>query len=31
LTKAALAQALGLEVSFCGTRGPGDTSRVRWA
>jgi hypothetical protein len=31
LTKAALAQALGLEVSFCGTRGSGDTRRVRWA
>jgi len=31
LTKAALARALGLEVSFCGNRGPGDSGRMRWA
>jgi len=31
LTKAAVARALGLEVSFCGHKGPGDSNRVRWA
>ncbi len=31
LTKAAMARALGLEVSLCGTRGPGDSPRLRWA
>jgi hypothetical protein len=30
LTKAAVAQALGIEVSFCGTRGHGVSPAVRW-
>ena len=30
LLKAAAAQALGIEVSFCGTRGPGGTTSQRW-
>jgi hypothetical protein len=30
LAKAAVARALGIEVSFCGTRGPGDAPAVRW-
>jgi hypothetical protein len=30
LTKAAVAQALGIEVSFCGTRGHGVFPAVRW-
>ena len=30
LLKAAVAQALGIEVSFCGTRGPGGTAGQRW-
>jgi L-fucose isomerase-like protein len=28
--KAAVARELGIEVSFCGTRGPGGSSAVRW-
>ena len=30
LMKAAVARELGIEVSFCGTRGPGGSSSVRW-
>ena len=30
LMKAAVARELGIEVSFCGTRGPGGSSAVRW-
>ena len=30
LAKAAVASALGIEVSFCGTRGPGGTPAARW-
>jgi len=30
LLKAAVARNLGIEVSFCGTRGRGATSAVRW-
>ncbi len=30
LAKAAVARALGIEVSFCGTRGLGSTPSVRW-
>ena len=30
LAKAAAARALGIEVSFCGTRGPGDGPSLRW-
>jgi L-fucose isomerase-like protein len=30
LLKAAMAQHLGIEVSFCGTRGHGSTPHVRW-
>jgi hypothetical protein len=31
LAKAALARALGIEVAFCGTRGPAGTRSVGWA
>jgi hypothetical protein len=31
LAKAALARALGIEVTFCGTRGPAGTRSVGWA
>ena len=30
LTKAAVARALGIEVSFCGTRGHGVSPSLRW-
>jgi len=30
LAKAAAARALGIEVAFCGTRGPGESAAVRW-
>jgi len=30
IVKAAAARALGIEVSFCGTRGPGSSSADRW-
>ena len=30
LAKAAAARALGIEVSFCGTRGPGSSPATRW-
>jgi hypothetical protein len=30
LLKAAVARALGIDVAFCGTRGPGGSARVRW-
>ena len=30
LTKAAMARALGIEVNFCGTRGPGASPAMRW-
>ena len=30
LAKAAAARALGMEVSFCGTRGPGGSPTLRW-
>jgi hypothetical protein len=30
LMKAAVARALGIEVAFCGTRGPGESPALRW-
>ena len=30
LAKAAVAQALGIDVSFCGTRGHGSSASLRW-
>ena len=30
LMKAAVARALGIEVVFCGTRGPGESPTLRW-
>jgi hypothetical protein len=30
LAKAAAVRALGIEVAFCGMRGPGESAAVRW-